>query len=158
MAEVQKKSELVQAAHTELDGEYSKVEIREVMDALVKGIQAGLRVGQKVSVLGLVNLTPVGLPARTVMSFGEPKRKGREIKVKAKAVTAATSVLPSPNSKVGKVLVEEGIKRAEGAAKRRAKREKEEAKAEGKAAKSEGDSKKKSSSAKKRSGSKRKKK
>jgi nucleoid DNA-binding protein len=112
-----------------------KKNAKDFIDSLSSVIEETIAEGDKVSLFGLVNLTPVGIPAK-------PKRKGTDratgeekwldptpakVRVKAGVVKRVKEAAPEPTDKAGKRLIAEAKERQRKAAERAAKREAEEA-------------------------------
>jgi hypothetical protein len=116
------------------DGAFKKSEVQQVLTAVEEAALDALAEGYKLNLMGLVIMTPRGLPARTVETFkefGNPaagktrRKKGAEIRLSARPGAKAKKVLPTARSGVGAELVKEGERRLKEAEKRRKQRERE---------------------------------
>jgi nucleoid DNA-binding protein len=114
----------------------AKVTAKDFVDSVTAAAQEALESGNKVSLLGLVTLTPSFRPSL-------PRRKGRDprtgeevmldprpasVRLKATPSKRLKDALPSPMAKAGKALAQEYRERQRAADERRAAREAEEAK------------------------------
>lgn len=114
----------------------------DFIESLVAVIEESIEAGDKVSVFGIVNLTPKGVPAKPKRKAVDP-RTGEErtydptpakLKVTATIGKRVKDALPSAQSKVGKTLISETRERQKAAQERR---EAAEAEAEKEARKAE---------------------
>jgi nucleoid DNA-binding protein len=116
------------------DLEIPKRNARDFIESMAASIEEALADGQKVSLFGLVTLTPKGVPAKPRRKGTDP-RTGEEKTLDAKPATVRLTAtagkrlkdaLPSATTKAGKALISEAKDRAAAAAARRDQREAEE--------------------------------
>lgn len=114
----------------------------DFIESLAASVEEAMEAGDKVSLFGLVTLTPVGVPAKPKRKGTDP-RSGEErvfdpvpakVKVRATVGKRVKDALPEPQSKVGKALISETRARQKAAQERR---EAAEAEAEKEARKAE---------------------
>lgn len=141
-------TDLLEEIETHLPDGLTKSDAKKVLAALAEAVPAILADGYAVSIVGLVKLDPIGVPARTVRSLKEfgnsdsgyvTKKKPSDTKIKALALKKAKDGKPTKGSKAGKELISIAQEKYDEAV---ARREAREAEAEKQRAKDEREAKK----------------